>query len=249
MLGEAQRPLSARRATARIVAGGPPYHDQITGLNDHGVAAVIFDLDGVLVDSTAVVERAWRRWAVAHDVSATDVLAVAHGRPAREVVRAFAPHLDAEAEAALLDESEAADSTGLLAVPGAAACVSVVRGGPWAIATSGGRPLALGRLAAAKLPVPDVLVTADDVRAGKPEPEPYLRAAEALAISPGDCLVIEDAPAGVLAAKRAGMAVIAVCTTHVAAQLADADVVCSGMPEVRRHVAAALDGDHRPRLR
>ena len=207
--------------------------------------AVVFDLDGVLVDSTAVVERAWRRWAAAHDVPAADVLAVAHGRPAREVVEAFAPHLDAEAEAALLDGWEAADPTALLAVPGAAACVSTARRGPWAIATSGGRSLALSRLVTAKLPVPDVLITADDVHAGKPEPEPYLRAAEGLGLSPEDCIVVEDAPAGVIAAKRAGMAVVAVSTTHKAAELAGADLVCGGMRDVRRHLIAALQ--RRPR--
>jgi mannitol-1-/sugar-/sorbitol-6-phosphatase len=203
--------------------------------------AVIFDLDGVLVDSTAVVERAWRRWAAEHGISVVDLLAVAHGRPGRDVVRAFAPELDAEAEAALLDSWEEADSAGLVAVPGAAECVSAVRDRRWAIATSGGRSLALGRLAAANLPLPDVLVTADDVHAGKPDPEPYLRAADALAVPPGDCIVVEDAPAGVTAGKRAGMTVIAVCTTHPPGDLAQADTVCQAMTDVVQHLTAAVN--------
>jgi sugar-phosphatase len=237
----AGRDFVARVAIHAELCNDRLYHGSISGFVHRARAAVVFDLDGVLVDSTAVVERAWRRWAAAHEVSAGDVLAIAHGRPSRDVVRAFAPHLDAETEAALLDGWEAADTTGLVAVPGASACVSAVRGGSWAIATSGGRSLALGRLAAAKLPVPDVLVTADDVHAGKPDPEPYLRAADALAVSPEDCIVVEDAPAGVIAAQRAGMAVIAVCTTHTADDLAGADVVCQGMADVLPHLSAAVN--------
>jgi sugar-phosphatase len=95
-----------------------------------------------------------------------------------------------------------------------------------------------------KLPVPAVLITADDVHAGKPEPEAYLRAAEALALSPEDCIAVEDAPAGVVAAKRAGMAVVAVSTTHEAAELAGADLVCRGMGDVRRHLIATLRRPH-----
>jgi sugar-phosphatase len=212
----------------------------ISGRSDQPAAAVIFDLDGVLVDSTAVVERGWRRWAAARDVPVMDVLAIAHGRRARDVVRAFAPQLDPEHEEALLDDWEAADSAGLVAVPGAVACVSAVRGGPWAVATSGGRSLALGRLAAVNVPVPDVLITADDVNAGKPDPEPYLRAADALAVSPTHCIVVEDAPAGVTAAKTAGMVVIAVCTTHTVDDLAGADVICRAMHDVLPHLRAAV---------
>jgi mannitol-1-/sugar-/sorbitol-6-phosphatase len=199
-------------------------------------AAVIFDLDGVLVDSTAVVERAWRRWSEKHGVDAEALLAVAHGRPSREVIAEFAPHLDAQAESDWLDASEYEDATGLAPVPGAAACVAAVQDRPWAIATSGGRTLARGRLEDAGLPVPDVLVTADDVRNGKPDPEPYLRAAEGLGVAPADCVVVEDAPAGVTAARRAGARVIAVTTTHAAADLGEADALCASMDEVRRRL-------------
>jgi sugar-phosphatase len=192
------------------------------------VSAVLFDLDGVLVDSTRAVERAWRRWARDQHVSVDDVLAVSHGRPARDIVRMFAPHLDVREVAEqvlLLAREEARDVTGLVAIPGARECVAAACRGPWAVVTSGGRALAVARLAAACLPVPEVLVTADDVTAGKPDPEPYERASRALEVRAGDCVVVEDSPAGVLAGKRAGMTVFAVTTTHPAAALHDADQV------------------------
>jgi sugar-phosphatase len=115
-------------------------------------------------------------------------------------------------------------------------CVGVARRGQWAVVTSGGRELATLRLAAVGFPVPEVLVTGDDVEHGKPDPEPYLRAAEALGVPAAECVVVEDAPAGVLAAKRAGMTVLAVATTHPAAALAQADQVFSGMTEVTEHL-------------
>ena len=201
--------------------------------------AVLFDLDGVLVDSTWVVERAWRRWARGQHVNAAEVLAVAHGRPARDIVRMFAPHLDA-AEVAeqvlLLAQEEARCAAGLTAIPGARECVGVARRGQWAVVTSGGRELAMARLAAARLPVPEVLVTADDVTAGKPDPEPYERACRALAVPAGECVVVEDSPAGVLAAKRAGMTVFAVTTTHPAAALRDADQVFATLDMITKRL-------------
>src|SRR5918999_683475 len=116
------------------------------------IAAVVFDLDGVLVDSTAVVERAWRRWAAEQRVPPEEDLAVAHGRPAREVVHAFAPHLDAAHETERLDAWETAESADLVALPGAHDCVALAQRGCWAVVTSGGRELAAGRLAAVGLP-------------------------------------------------------------------------------------------------
>jgi mannitol-1-/sugar-/sorbitol-6-phosphatase len=200
------------------------------------VSAIVFDLDGVLVDSTEVVERAWRRWAGEHGVPADDLLAIAHGRPAREVVQAFAPHLDAEHEARRLDDWETEGSDGLVAIPGAQECVDAARRGRWAIVTSGGRELATGRLRAVGLPIPEVLVTADDVTLGKPHPAPYERARQELAVPAAECLVVEDAPAGITAARRAGMTVLAVMTTHAAAALQDADLLFSTMHDVNRHL-------------
>ena len=202
------------------------------------VAAVVFDLDGVLVDSTAVVERAWRRWAAEQSVSPEEVLAVAHGRPAREVVHSFAPHLDAAHEAERLDAWEIEESAELAALPGVHECVALAQRGRWAVVTSGGRELAAGRLAAVGLPQPPVLVTADDVKLGKPHPEPYMRVRDALAVSAAECLVVEDAPAGITAAKRAGMTVLGVITTHPATALQEADLLFESMRHVWQYLRA-----------
>jgi mannitol-1-/sugar-/sorbitol-6-phosphatase len=193
---------------------------------------VIFDLDGVLVASAPVVEASWSRWAGERGVEWDALLPVLHGRPGRELVTEFAPHLDADEEVATITAYELAEEHALVAVPGAGECIAAAP--RWAIATSGGRELALGRLRAVGHPIPDVLVSADDITRGKPHPEPYLKAAEKLGAQPDQCLVIEDAPAGIEAARAAGMRVVAVTTSHAAAQLAAADAVYDSMDEVRR---------------
>ena len=195
-------------------------------------AAVLFDLDGVLVESAPVVEAAWRRWADERGVNWDALLPVLHGRPGRELVTEFAPDLDAQAEVAAITAYERAGEDALRAIPGARACI---RAAPrWAIATSGGPELALGRLRAVGHPIPDVLISADDITRGKPDPEPYLKAAAALGAEPAACLVIEDAPAGIAAARAAGMRVVAVTTSHAREALAEADAVHNTMDEVRR---------------
>lgn len=201
-------------------------------------SAVLFDLDGVLVDSGRVVEAVWRRWACETGVPADELLAVLHGRPAVDLVRSFAPALDAAAEAARLERCEIAQAGDLAALPGALACVERARTGRWAVVTSGGRALATQRLAAVGIPVPDVFVTADDVTAGKPDPQPYELAAAALGVSPADCLVVEDAPAGVESGKRAGATVFAVTTTHGADALGAADCVFGTMFDVAARLGA-----------
>jgi sugar-phosphatase len=203
------------------------------------ISAVLFDLDGVLVDSARVVEQAWRIWADEQAIRADDILAVAHGRTAREVVRIFAPHLDAEQQALRIARHEARDSGGLAAIPGAHECVSIARRGQWAVVTSGRRKLAVGRLAAVGLPMPEVVVTADDVTCGKPDPEPYQRACRQLAVPASECLVVEDSPVGILAAKAAGMTVLAVTTTHEAASLRHADHVFTTLHGVAQYLLAA----------
>jgi mannitol-1-/sugar-/sorbitol-6-phosphatase len=203
------------------------------------VSAVLFDLDGVLVDSYRVVQRAWRRWAREQGIPAEDVLAAIHGRTAREVIRMFAPHVDVAEQAVLVTGYEQQDLGDLAVVPGSRECIRVARRGRWAVVTSGARVLATARLAAVGLPVPEVMVTADDVTAGKPDPEPYERAAHTLAVPAAECVVVEDAPAGVVAAKRAGMTVLAVTTTHGAAALGDADLVFPTMHEVTGWLRAA----------
>ena len=202
--------------------------------------AIVFDLDGVLVDSTQVVERAWRRWAEEQGVSGDDVLAVAHGRPAREVVRLFAPHLNGERQAALLDDWEMRDPEGVAPIAGAHECVAVAGRRRWAIVTSGGWELATDRLRAVGLAVPEILITADDVTLGKPHPEPYERACRDLGVCPADAIAVEDAPAGITAARRAGMTVLAVTTSHAAESLQDADLIFSSMQEVSEHLRSTI---------
>jgi sugar-phosphatase len=191
-------------------------------------AAVLSDLDGVLVDSGDEVERIWREWAVSRGLDADEVGRTSHGVPGVQVIERWAPELDAVAESTRLDELHA--ETGGVALPGAAQLLANVL--PLAIVTSCTPPLAAARLSAAGLTPPAVIITADVTPRGKPHPDPYLAAARALGVSPRDCLVIEDAPAGVEAGRAAGATVWAVTTTHRAADLRAADAVVSGLPEI-----------------
>ncbi|MFH9402251.1 HAD-IA family hydrolase [Streptomyces sp. NPDC017638] len=172
--------------------------------------AVLFDLDGVLVRSEAVVERSWTAWALDRGLEPERVLAACHGRRSVEVVAAVAPHLDAAAEAARVEAAQTADTDGLTRCPGADAVLGALSGAAWAVVTSGTRDLARSRLRATGLPVPDVLVAADDVANGKPAPDGYLAASRALGLPPADCVVVEDALPGVTAARAAGMTVVGV---------------------------------------
>ncbi len=193
--------------------------------------ALLFDMDGVLVDSLAAVDRSWRWWAARHGLDPGPFLE-AHGRPDRESIKQFAPNLDAEAEAELVEARETGDTEGVTALPGAAEMLRSQSA--LAIVTSATAALAAARLRAAGLPTPDVMITADQVRHGKPDPEPYLRAAAALAIAPRHCTVFEDAPAGVRAARAAGMRVVALTTTVDASQLAGADLVVADLAAYRK---------------
>jgi sugar-phosphatase len=176
--------------------------------------AVIFDLDGVLVDSTGYVEQQWRRWATSKGLPVEPFLRVCHGRRALDTIRLAAPHLDAEAEvAAFAPEAQTAEPV-LRPVEGAVRLLQALPVGSWAVATSGTRAVATGRLRHAGLPIPGVLICAEDVVRGKPCPDVYLLAAASLGVEPGKCLVVEDAPAGIEAARAAGMGVIALTTTH-----------------------------------
>jgi len=184
--------------------------------------ALLFDLDGVLVDSTECVTRTWRRWAQAHDLNPEKILLVAHGRRTIDTVRLVAPHLAAEAEVATLAHSEAHETAGIYEVPGARALLQALPRTAWAVITAGIRPVARLRLRHTGLPEPSVLITADDLHHGKPDPEGYLAAAVRLDVLPADCVVVEDAPAGLDAAQAAGMRSIALTTTHTAEQLSAA---------------------------
>lgn len=209
--------------------------------------AVLFDLDGVLVDSTRSVEQAWRRWADRHALDTTRLLEAAHGRRAEEIVRLFAPHLDAEAEAEKLEQAEIEDASGLVRMDGADALLAALPPESWAVVTSGTQALARARLRQTGLPVPQVLVCAEDVENGKPDPECYLKAVELLEVAPERCSVVEDAPAGVQAARAAGIAVVAVATTHPTSELAEADAVTENLSHIRLNVRRSA-GDAMPRL-
>lgn len=196
-------------------------------------AAVLFDLDGVLVDSTRSVERQWRIWARARGIDEEKAVAIAHGVRAVEVIRAIAPHLDAEAEVRKLESQEAADHDGVAVMPGAAELVRAIPDRRWGVVTSGRRNLATARLKLAGIPIPRVMVTAGDVVDGKPHPEPYLKGAERLGIDPAECLVIEDAPAGIRSAHAGGMKVIALASTYPASALSEADAVVSKLDQIQ----------------
>jgi sugar-phosphatase len=196
-------------------------------------AAILFDLDGVLVDSTRSVDRQWRAWARQRGVDGDKVMAIAHGVRTIEVIRAVAPHLDADAEVWELENREADDQEGVDIMPGAVELVRSIPEGRWCVVTSGTRLLASARLRYGGLPVPKILVTAEDVRNGKPHPEPYLKGAELMGVNPADCLVIEDAPAGILSARAGGMTVIGMTSTYPASALGEADAVVQKLGEIK----------------
>lgn len=192
----------------------------------------MFDLDGVLCDSTQAVDREWREWAARKGVDGDAVMAIAHGVRTIEVIRRVAPHLDAEAESAAIENHEAHDQRGVTVMPGAVELVKSIPAGRWGVVTSGSRELATNRLRYCGVPVPAILVTADDVVNGKPHPEPYLKGAAGLGLPAAQCVVIEDAPAGIESAHAAGMRVIALASTYPVAQLGAADAVIKSFQEI-----------------
>ncbi len=196
-------------------------------------AAILFDLDGVLVDSTRSVDRQWRLWAREQGINEDSVIAVAHGVRTIEVIRGVAPHLDAEVEVRRLEAREAADHDDVSVMPGAVELVRSIPEGRWCVVTSGTRRLAEARLRLAGIPLPKVLVTAEDVTNGKPDPEPYLKGAELLGVPPSECLVIEDAPAGIQSAHAAGMEAIGLTSTFTGEVLSDADAVVRRLSEIQ----------------
>ncbi len=196
-------------------------------------SAILFDLDGVLCDSTEAVDREWREWAARKGVDGDAIMAISHGVRTVEVIRRVAPHLDAEAEAAAIENHEAHDQRGVVVMPGAVELVNSIPSGRWGVVTSGSRLLAANRLRHCGVPVPDVMVTSDDVVNGKPHPEPYLKGAALLGFRPEECLVIEDAPAGIASAKAGGMKVIGLASTYGAEKLGDADAVAARLERIR----------------
>jgi sugar-phosphatase len=213
-------------------------------------SALLFDLDGVLVDSRACVEAVWERWAEEHQFDAKTIIHAAHGRRTSEALRQLFPHLDIAAEVAALEDLERVETRGIFPVPHSAEILSTIPRNRWAIVTSGSIPVATLRMRVAGVPMPEVFITAEDVSEGKPSPAGYLLAAHRLGTPAADCVVIEDAPAGIAAAKNAGMRVIGVAGNYPASALAaDAVVPALGALSVRVESNGALivtgteDGD------
>jgi sugar-phosphatase len=196
-------------------------------------SAILFDLDGVLVDSTRSVARQWRLWAGENNIDPEKVLEIAHGRRTIEVVRILAPHLDAKAEESRIEKREADDIDGVAVMPGAAQLLKSIPDGRWCVVTSGTHYLATSRLRFAQLSIPRVLVAADDVQKGKPAPEPYLKGAQLLNANPTQCLVVEDAPAGIRSAHAGGMKAIALTSTYPASELKEADAVVQNLDQIK----------------
>ena len=200
--------------------------------------AVLFDMDGTLVDSREIVERTWIGWATEHGVPVESALALAHGRRTLETMQLLAPQLATSEEAARLDAIEAEQEGGETTIPGALTLLSALPANRWAVVTSAGHALARRRIASVGLPAPRVVVGADDVAAGKPSPEGYLQAAVRLGVDPRRCVVIEDTPAGAEAGRSAGAKVIGLATTYPT--VPHCDVLVGDLRAV--HVAAAAEG-------
>lgn len=199
-------------------------------------SALLFDLDGVLVDSTPAVARTWRAWAIQHGLNQEVAISKAHGRRSIETIRELAPHLDAEQENRRVERTEIDDREGVVALPGAADLLRILPPERYAIVTSATRKLAIARLGYAGLPAAENLISADDVRDGKPSPEPYIAAAKLLGKAAKDCLVFEDAPAGIVSARAAGIRVIALQTTYPVHELGGADAIIQSLAEVNTTV-------------
>jgi sugar-phosphatase len=187
--------------------------------------AILFDLDGVLVDSAECVERTWRNWATRHRLDPELVIAFAHGRRTLETVRLVAPGLNAEAEVAELEAGEAMKTDGIYEIEAARDLLERLPAERWAVVTSGPRAVAEFRLRHTRLPVPLVMICADEIARGKPDPEGYLAAAARLGQAPAECIVIEDAPSGIEAARAAGMRIVAIASTSPPERLTEADAV------------------------
>jgi sugar-phosphatase len=194
--------------------------------------AILFDLDGVLVNSAECVERTWRKWAARHHLDPEKVLAFAHGRRTIETVQLVAPELSADAELAELEASEAMTSEGVYKVEGARELLEALPADRWAIVTSGVRAVAEFRLRYTGLPMPPVMICADEISRGKPDPEGYVKAAAKLGMAPDECIVLEDAPPGIEAARNAGMRAVGIAGTYSLDQLADAEAVALRLDDI-----------------
>jgi mannitol-1-/sugar-/sorbitol-6-phosphatase len=176
-------------------------------------SALLFDLDGVLIDSTPAVTRVWRQWAVEHGFDPVEVVHSSHGRPSLSTVRDYLPDANHELENREVERREMTDVEGIVVWPGVRELLNALPEDRWTIVTSCTRPLAEVRLRVAGLPIPKRLVTSTDVKNGKPDPEPYMKGAAILGFPQQECVVVEDVPAGIRSGKASGARVIALRTT------------------------------------
>jgi sugar-phosphatase len=205
------------------------------------ISAVLFDLDGVLVESKEATERVWLQWALNNGIDEEELRSAMHGVRSVEVVHALRPDLDSAAEAEAIERRQAEDVLGLRAIAGAVEALRALREDRVAVVTSATRMLAAARLGAVGIELPQVVVFADDVTRGKPDPEGYLTAASRLGVEPAEALVVEDAPPGIQAGRAAGAATVGVTTTHEAAELSAADVVIPSLDELPGVLARDFD--------
>lgn len=198
-------------------------------------AAVLFDLDGVLVDSAASVERQWRAWAADRGVDYPAVARIMHGRRSVDTIRQLAPHFDVEAEALAVNVAQANDEEGVVPIPGAPELLASMPAGRWGVVTSAPRLLAEARLRTGRLPLPEVLVCGDDegIPRGKPDPAGYLLGARRLGFEPGECAGIEDSPAGLRAVQAAGMRSVGLLTSYAEEDLASATLLLDDLRPLR----------------
>lgn len=210
-------------------------------MTDIRCSALLFDLDGVLVDSTPAVARVWTRWAIAHGFDPEKVVRMAHGRPSRTTIAELLPNADIQKENSVVERMEIEDLDGVVLLPGARRLLESLPADRWTIATSCTRALAEVRLRAAGLPIPKNIITSNDVKRGKPDPEPYLKAAAILNQPASDCVVVEDAPAGIRAGKAAGARVIAFLTTAGISELQSAGA--DWIVEDCSKISARMDDD------
>lgn len=182
---------------------------------DRAFGAFMFDMDGTILSSIAAAERVWSAWAVRHGLDVETFLPTIHGVRAVETIRKLnLPGVDVMAEVEFLTQAEFDDVDGVVSIDGAAAFLNALPPERWAIVTSSPRRLAIRRLEAAGLPVPQLMISGEDVTNGKPAPDCFLLGAQRLGHKPEDCLVFEDAPAGIQAAEAAGARVVVVTATH-----------------------------------
>jgi sugar-phosphatase len=205
------------------------------------VRAVLFDLDGVLVESREATERVWLEWALKNGIDEGALRSAMHGVRSVEVVRALRPDLDSAAEAETIERKQAEDVRGLRAIAGAADALGALREDRVAVVTSATRPLAAARLGAVGIQLPAVVVYAGDVARGKPDPEGYLTAASRLGVEPAEALVVEDSPPGIQAGRAAGAATVALTSTHAASELSAADVVIPSLEGLPALLADRFD--------